>query len=107
MTGAYLYDTRIHARKKKSGPVVILGSRQNLPQLAGTNEISTLKGAYVIHEAGKDKKTNPDVTLIATGSEVSLAVNGADLISSEGLYVRVVSAPCLQLFDEQPVEYRA
>lgn len=105
--GAYLYDTKIHPHKTITGPVVILGTRQNLPQLAGTSELQTLKGAYLVHEAGKDKKSIADITIIATGSEVNLAVGTADLLAGDGLYVRVVSAPCLELFDEQPQEYRA
>jgi transketolase len=59
------------------------------------------KGAYILKDA-KD----PDVILIATGSEVSLAVESATLLEASGIHTRVVSAPCLEWFDEQDQNYK-
>jgi transketolase len=60
------------------------------------------KGAYTICETSGD----PDVILIATGSEVHLAVNAAKLLASENIMARVVSAPCLEWFEEQEASYK-
>jgi transketolase len=88
----------------RNRPVGILLSRQNLPVLDRTlyspaHNVS--KGAYILKDA-KD----PDVILIATGSEVSLAVESATLLEASGIHTRVVSAPCLEWFDEQDQNYR-
>jgi transketolase len=61
------------------------------------------RGAYVLSEAAGD---NPDLVLIATGSEVSLAVDAAKILEGKGVRVRVVSMPCWELFDAQPQSYR-
>ena len=88
----------------RNRPVGILLSRQNLPVLDRTlyspaHNVS--KGAYILKDA-KD----PDVILIATGSEVSLAVESATLLEASGIHTRVVSAPCLEWFDEQDQNYK-
>ncbi len=63
----------------------------------------TSKGAYVLADASNAK---PEVILIATGSEVQLAVAAREQLEAEGIATRVVSAPCLEWFDEQSAEYR-
>lgn len=85
-------------------PSVMALSRQGLPLLRTTHteENLTAKGAYVLREADGAR----DVTLIATGSEVEIAMNAADILSTEGVKVAVVSAPCFELFAAQPLDYR-
>jgi transketolase len=88
----------------RNRPVGILLSRQNLPVLDRTiygSASNVSKGAYVL----KDAK-NPQIILIATGSELSLAVEAALTLESDGISVRVVSAPCLEWFDEQDRSYK-
>jgi transketolase len=89
-------------RKKASG---ILLSRQNLPvfdrslngALAGVS-----RGAYVLREASK----TPELILLATGSEVALAISSAQVLEESGIATRVVSVPCFEWFSEQPQSYR-
>ena len=80
-------------------------SRQNLPVVdrnkCGSSE-GVAKGAYIIC----DTEGTPDVILIATGSEVSVAISAADLLASENIKARVVSAPSLSWYDEQPDSYK-
>ena len=84
-------------------PSVLCLSRQAMPTLrkdAGRN--MTALGAYVL-AAPEGRR---DVTLIATGSELGLAVEAAAALAKEGIHAAVVSAPCLELFDAQPEAYR-
>jgi len=76
-------------------------SRQNVPQLEGSSRDGVLRGGYVLQEA--DGK--PDVVLVGTGTETSLAVEAKAKLKGS-LSVRVVSLPSWELFDEQPLEYR-
>ncbi|MDD6133494.1 MAG: transketolase [Selenomonadaceae bacterium] len=85
-------------------PTALVLTRQNLPQLAGSSK-EALKGAYVVSEA-KDA-ANMDGILMASGSEVSLAVDAQAELAKEGLDVRVVSMPCLDLFEQQSDAYKA
>jgi transketolase len=88
----------------RNRPVGILLSRQNLPVLDRTiygSASNVSKGAYVLKDTN-----NPQVILIATGSELSLAVEAALTLESDGVSVRVVSAPCLEWFDEQDKSYK-
>ena len=88
----------------RNRPVGILLSRQNLPVLDRTiygSASNVSKGAYVLKDTN-----NPQVILIATGSELSLAVEAALTLESDGISVRVVSAPCLEWFDEQDKSYK-
>jgi transketolase len=85
-------------------PTVIVLTRQKLEPLRhadGSDPKRVLRGAYVL-----DGYAEGDVTIIATGSEVPLAVKTADLLRGEGTMVRVVSAPSLDLFDRQPMDYQ-
>ncbi|CAM3190227.1 transketolase [Paracoccus nototheniae] len=96
------WDIAIRARDV---PSLLALSRQDVPQLrleAGTENL-TAKGAYVIRQFG----TGRDVTLIATGTEVAIAVTAAEALQADGLSVAVVSMPSWELFDAQPAGYRA
>ncbi len=83
-------------------PSCIVVSRQTLPQLEGTGE-NAFKGGYVL--ADSEKKT-PDVILIATGSEVALAVGAKEELKKQGVDARVVSMPCVELFEKQSAKYK-
>jgi len=97
----------VHAWRQiiiRNRPAGILLSRQNLPvfdRTICTPASGTAKGAYVLRDA-----PNPVAILIATGSEVSLALDVQSALSSEGVNVRVVSAPCLEWFAEQDAAYK-
>jgi transketolase len=82
-------------------PSVLCFTRQGVKNLPGTSIEGAKKGGYVVVEAA-----NPDLILIATGSEVALAVKAAETLAAEGRAVRVVSMPCIELFEEQSDEYR-
>ena len=85
----------------KDEPVALVLTRQNLVQQDNSSsDIS--KGAYVI--SGADRE--PDVILIGTGSEVALCTEAAADLESEGISVRVVSMPCMELFERQSDEYK-
>ena len=83
-------------------PTALALSRQNLPQLPGSGK-DALKGAYIVSPSGKE---TPDAILIASGSEVSLAIDTQALLKAEGVDVRVVSMPCMELFEAQDAAYR-
>jgi len=88
----------------RNRPVGILLSRQNLPVIDRTrfaSESGVARGAYSLNTVA-----NPDVILIATGSEVSITLEAAELLSAEGISARVVSAPCLEWFAAQDSSYR-
>ena len=94
------------ALEHKAAPKGLALSRQGLPVLEGTKEKApegVRRGAYILVEASKE---TPDVILLATGSEVQLAVEAAQQLEAEGTATRVVSAPCLEWFDEQDAAYR-
>ncbi len=83
-------------------PSCIVVSRQTLPQLEGTGE-KAFKGGYIL--ADSDKK-NPDAIIIATGSEVVLAMDAKKTLAEEGIDVRVVSMPCVEVFEKQSEKYK-
>ncbi|MCD1259467.1 transketolase [Paenibacillus athensensis] len=94
------------ALKNQDGPVALVLTRQNLPVLEGSAELAKAnlgKGGYVISDAANGK---PDAQILATGSEVQLAVAAQKLLQAEGIHVRVVSLPSLELFAKQSKEYR-
>jgi transketolase len=95
-----------YALSQTEHPVVLALTRQNLPILPGTvgkdKEIIE-KGAYVVSEA---QGGQPQAIIIATGSEVSLAVEAQAKLQEKGIAVRVVSMPCREQFEAQPKEYR-
>lgn len=83
-------------------PTCLVLTRQNLPQYEGSG-VAALKGGYVL--ADSDKPT-PDAILMASGSEVEQAMGAKALLKEQGVDVRVVSMPCMELFDEQDAAYR-
>ncbi|MDE9483111.1 transketolase [Xenorhabdus bovienii] len=93
-----------YAIERQNGPTALIFSRQNLAQQARTAEqlANIEKGAYIL----KDCAGQPELILIATGSEVELAVKAADQLSAAGLQVRVVSMPSTDAFDKQDAAYR-
>ena len=91
------------ALTSKSTPTALALSRQNLPQLAGSSK-EALKGGYILEDSEKEI---PDAIIMASGSEVSLAVEAKAALKEEGIDVRVVSMPCMDLFEEQDEEYKA
>ena len=90
------------AMASKNTPTAIVLTRQNLPQLSGSGE-AALKGGYIIKEAVGN---TPDMILIASGSEVSLAVEAAAELEKDGIATRVVSMPCMDIFEAQSKEYK-
>ena len=90
------------AANKKDAPTALVLSRQNLPQLDGSSQ-EALKGGYILEDSVKD---TPDAIIIATGSEVSLAIEAKKELAAENIDVRVVSMPCMDLFEDQPDEYK-
>ena len=86
----------------KNTPTILVLTRQNIPQLAGSSK-EALKGAYVVSEASKK---DMDGILIASGSEVFVAVQAQEELLKQGIDVRVVSMPCMELFEQQSKEYK-
>ncbi|WP_394145096.1 transketolase [Vibrio atypicus] len=92
------------AIERKDGPTSLIFSRQNLAQQERNEEqvANIAKGGYIL----KDCEGKPELILIATGSEVELAVNAAAELTAEGKKVRVVSMPATDAFDKQDAQYR-
>ncbi|MGR4988078.1 transketolase [Vibrio rotiferianus] len=92
------------AIERKDGPSALIFSRQNLAQQERTAEqvANIAKGGYIL----KDSDGKPELILIATGSEVELAVKAAEQLTAEGKKVRVVSMPATDTFDKQDAAYR-
>lgn len=86
----------------KNTPTVLALSRQNLPQIEGSSK-EALKGGYIIAESIKAK---PDAIIIASGSEVSLTVDAKKELMEKGFDIRVVSMPCMDIFEQQSDEYK-
>lgn len=93
-----------HAVERKGGPSALIFSRQNLPFHVRDNETEAAiaRGGYIL----KNCAGEPELILIATGSEVSLAVQAADKLAEQGRKVRVVSMPCTSVFDAQDAAYK-
>lgn len=103
---AYAWRT-ILARRNGSGPVGLILTRQGVPVLDGTDAEGVARGGYVLSDAGGlQPGEEPDVILIATGSEVQLAVAAQTSLADNDILARVVSMPCLEWFEAQPYEYR-
>ncbi|MBC2681591.1 transketolase [Corynebacterium anserum] len=93
------------ALKAPEGPKALILTRQNVPVLPGTKEKAAkgvARGAYVLRESSAEK---PDVIVLATGSEVHIALEAAETLEQEGIATRVVSVPCMEWFMEQDSEY--
>jgi transketolase len=93
-----------HAVARRHGPTTLIFSRQNLPFMERSAEqiVAINRGGYVLRDAADAK-----AVLIATGSEVELAVKAADELAKQGTPVRIVSMPCTDLFDRQDAAYKA
>jgi transketolase len=103
---AYAWRT-ILARGNGSGPVGLILTRQGLPILESTDYEGVAKGGYILgKEADGREDQEPDVVLIATGSEVQLAVEAQKLLADKDIVARVVSMPCVEWFESQSDEYR-
>lgn len=92
----------MYAVENECGPTGLVLTRQNLSQMEGSSK-DALNGGYVIAES---EKAVPDAIIIASGSEVSLAVNAKEELKKSGIDVRVVSMPSMELFDKQSAEYK-
>lgn len=92
-----------YALTNTTGPTIIVESRQNLPILDGTESADVVRGGYVLSPAQGE---TPAGVLIATGSEVHLAINAQTKLREQGVDVAVVSMPSTDLFDQQSAEYR-
>lgn len=91
-----------YALTSKETPTALVLSRQNLPQIPGSGK-DALKGGYVIADSTKEV---PDAILMASGSEVSLAVEAKEVLAKDGIDVRAVSMPCMDVFEQQSAEYK-
>ena len=91
----------VSALSGEKRPTLLVLSRQNLPQYENSGK-QALKGGYIL----EDCAGTPDVILMASGSEVELCVKAKGLLEKQELAVRVVSMPCMELFNEQPADYR-
>jgi transketolase len=94
------------ALERPEGPTALVLSRQKLPVLPSSSvfrDDGVYRGAYVLEDA---EDGSPDLLLIASGSEVSVAVAARKLLAEEGVPARVVSMPCWERFEEQEAEYR-
>jgi transketolase len=92
------------AIERRDGPTSLILTRQGLPhQQRDVGQISAIaRGGYILRDADR----TPDIILIATGSEVELAVAAAETLSTDGVAARVVSMPCTDIFDAQDADYR-
>ncbi len=102
--GAYAAAVENANAKNASGikrPSTLVFSRQGMPNMNTTSIEGTKKGAYAVVE-----EANPDVIIVGTGSELEMAVKAGEQLKSEGKKVRVVSMPCMELFDEQTQSYK-
>jgi transketolase len=95
----------VAAVEKKDGPTSLVMSRQNLPfqKRDGATLANIAKGGYILSEASGGK---PQVVLIATGSEVALAMDAQKVLAEQGIAARVVSMPCTTVFDRQEQSYK-
>lgn len=91
-----------YAATAVDAPTALVLTRQNLPQLAGSGK-QALKGGYVLEDSNKEV---PDAILMASGSEVSLAVEAKKVLADEGIDVRVVSMPSMDVFEKQSEAYK-
>ncbi|HHT66778.1 MAG TPA: transketolase [Erysipelotrichaceae bacterium] len=96
------YGAWFNALRSKNRPTAIILSRQNLPLLKNSDGSKVKLGAYVVSKENKEAQ----FVLVATGSEVSLAINAQKLLLEKGIDVRVVSMPCWSYFDKQSREYK-
>jgi transketolase len=97
------------ALEREDGPVALLLSRQNVPTLDRSQVAPARlleRGGYVLWDSSADAGEDPELILIATGAEVPLTLSAGQTLAAEGTRVRVVSMPCVELFEAQTQEYR-
>ena len=82
-------------------PSILALTRQNLPQLENSTIENAIRGGYVAKET-----EGADITLLSTGSEVSICIDAVNILKDQGIKTRVVSMPCTEVFDAQPKEYQ-
>lgn len=99
---AYAWKTVLE-RTASTGPVGLILTRQGVPVIEGTSAEGVARGGYVLGGAPAE---NPDVVIIATGSELQLAVAAQKLLADKEINASVVSMPCVEWFESQPKEYR-
>lgn len=94
------------ALQQQSGPTALILTRQNVPTMSLDRNLvheGVARGAYIVSDPGVDQ---PEIILLATGSEVSLALEAAALLDQQNIFSRVISMPSWELFDRQPEAYR-
>lgn len=91
-----------YAMESKNEPVILVLSRQNLAQ-QDTSSADISKGAYILQDS---KNEVPELILMSSGSEIGITVEAADKLRADGVDVRVVSVPCMDLFEKQSKEYK-
>ncbi len=91
-----------YAIRSQSTPTALVLTRQNLPQQKGSSK-EALKGGYIIADS---KKPVPDAIILASGSEVQLGISAKEELAKEDIDVRVVSMPCMDVFESQSAEYK-
>ena len=90
------------AIERKDGPSALCLSRQNLPRLTDASMVESIrKGGYILSEA-----ENPQAVIVATGSELEIAMKAQKVLAEDGIAARVVSMPCTNVFDRQPAAYQ-
>jgi transketolase len=99
VAGSYAAAIRL-----SNAPSVLALSRQSMPVHAGTSTEAVSRGAYVLEATGSP--SSPDVVLVATGSEVQLAVAAKQALLREGVSATMVSMPCQELFEQQSLKYK-
>ncbi len=90
------------AALEQKGPTAVILTRQTLPSYDGTGR-NALKGGYVLSDSEKAK---PDVILVASGSEVECCMTAKEMLKQDGIDARVVSMPCMELFEKQSKKYK-
>jgi transketolase len=95
------------ALARTDGPSCIILSRQKLPALSGTSAAGVRRGGYLLESAEKNAgKADVGITILATGGEVSLALDVQKILTARGAAARVASIPCVEIFRAQPAEYK-
>ena len=90
----------VQALSRSDGPTALVLSRQNLPLLPGSGE-GAYKGAYILTDSVNPATGQPDILLMASGSEVELITKAAAELKEQGIHARVISMPCMEVFDAQ------
>jgi len=95
----------VMALSRNDGPTALVLSRQNLPLLEGAGE-GAYKGAYTLADSKNPATGQPDILLMASGSEVELIVAAAKELQTQNIHARVISVPCMEVFNSQPDDYK-